>query len=91
MSNPTTYYQLPVLLLKLLDKAEITKISTLTLKSGHFSWKKKQIIIYYLSVNDIKWFQQNKLILAFFLISSFISSPPNQTACPGTFSPGYHH
>ena len=41
MSTPTTYYQLPVLLVKLLDKSEITKISTLTLKSGHFRWEKK--------------------------------------------------
>ena len=39
MSNLTTYYQLPVLLVKLLDRAEITEISTLTLKSGHFRWE----------------------------------------------------
>ena len=42
MSNPTTYYQLPVLLVKPLDKAEITKISTLTLKLGHFRWEKNK-------------------------------------------------
>ena len=60
MSTPTTYYQLPVLLVKLLDIAKITKISTLTLKLGHFRWEKNQLIIYYLSVNYIKWFQQKK-------------------------------
>ena len=37
---------------------------------------KNQIIIYYLSVNYIKWFQQKKLIPAFFLIPGLISSPP---------------
>ena len=34
MSTPTTYYQLPVLLVKLLDKAEITKHLNFDAKIG---------------------------------------------------------
>ena len=34
----------------------------MTLKLGHFRWKKiNLIIIYHLSVSYIKWFQQNKI------------------------------
>ena len=46
------------------------------LKSGHFRWEKNLIIIYDLSVNYIKWFQQTNKNRHFFSISGFISSPP---------------
>ena len=52
MSTPTAYYQLPVLLIKKLDTAEITKNLNFDAKIGALQvGKKNQIIIYYLSVN----------------------------------------
>ena len=45
---------------------------------GHFRWEKRnQIILYYLGVNYIKIFQQNKNIGIKKKQSGFISSPPN--------------
>ena len=46
------------------------------LKSGHFRWEKNKIIIHYLSVNCIIWFQQKKLILAFFFKFRVLSVRP---------------
>ena len=42
--------------------------------------KKTQIIIYYLSVNYIKWFQQKKSVLAFFLILGVYQFAPYSCA-----------
>ena len=78
MSTLATYYQLPVLLVKTTRKSRNHKNLNFDPKFGALQvGKKNQIIMYYLSVNYIKWFQP-KQIRYFFLILGFISSPPNQ-------------
>ena len=58
MSNQTTYYQLPVLLVKTTRQIRNGKNLNLDAKIGALKVaKKNQIMIYYLSVNYIKWFQ----------------------------------
>ena len=91
MSTPTTYYQLPVLLVKTTRYSRNHKNLNFDAKIGALQVGKNQIIIYYLSVNYIKWFQQKINNFGIFFKFRVLSVRPLLTHIPkkkvNTFGP----
>ena len=77
MSTPTTYYQLPVLLVKTTRYSRNHKNLNCNAKIGALqAGGNNQIIIYHLSVNYIKWFQQTKINFGIFFNFGFYQFAP---------------